>query len=350
MKLLFLSSGRSTPSSRFRIQPFAAKLRECGHQCKIAHSIPGMYDHWPWLGFRLSQRLKFWVRYIHWIKAYLVRYDAVIIERQLFNSLDGSMEQRFRKLNTIVVLDIDDAVFLHFPEKARENATNADLIFAGNASLAEWASQYNSNVVELPTCIDTELYQARSINDSESNLPVVGWMGTSSNIDHLLIVADALKDVATRHRFRLRIVSNDPEPLSRCPLEGIETEFVPWSAENETRDLANFDIGIMPLVDDEWSRYKCGAKLLQYMATAVPSIASPVGVNREIIKQGINGFKASTTDEWTSSLNRLFGDKELRIRLGLEGRKTVVEDYSLHRHLPRWIEAVEKAIRHSSDH
>lgn len=345
IRVLCLSSGRSTPSSRFRVQALASKLRAAGHVCTVAHSLPGMYDQWPWLGFRLSRRLKYVVRYLHWLQARIVGYDAVVLERQLFNSPDGSLERLFRKLDAAFVLDIDDAVFLHFPEKLHAIAEYADLIFAGNRSLAEWSSTHNSNVVAMPTCIDTALYQPRPSAHSQDHVPVVGWMGTSSNIPHLATIAEALRNTAAKQPYRLRIVSNDPAPLRPILPAGVETEFVRWTAENELRDLSSFDIGIMPLVEDEWSRYKCGAKLLQYMASAIPSIASPVGVNREIIEHAGNGFLASDPNEWTQSLRRLLRDRELRARIGRRARETVVERYSLEQHFPRWLAAVEAVVR-----
>jgi glycosyltransferase involved in cell wall biosynthesis len=120
-------------------------------------------------------------------------------------------------------------------------------------------------------------------------------------------------------------------------IEGVHVEFRKWDHGTEVADLQTGHIGIMPLPDDEWTRGKCGLKLLQYMSMGMASIASPVGVNREIIQDGVNGFLASTHDEWYEKLLRLCEEAPLRTRIGQEARKTVIESYSLSVWAPRLI-------------
>jgi glycosyltransferase involved in cell wall biosynthesis len=102
-----------------------------------------------------------------------------------------------------------------------------------------------------------------------------------------------------------------------------------WSLEQEVDLLQDCDIGIMPLQDNEWARGKCGLKLLQYMAVGLPAIASPVGVNLDIVLDGANGFLASSEAEWRAKLIRLCNDEELRTKIGRAARQTVVDHYSL---------------------
>ncbi len=90
----------------------------------------------------------------------------------------------------------------------------------------------------------------------------------------------------------------------------------------------------MPLPDDEYSRGKCGFKLLQYMALGIPSIASPVGVNQEIIQNGSNGFLASSNEDWVDNLSLLIENKEMRYSIGMNGRRTVENQYSLKKYAP----------------
>jgi len=117
MKLLMLSSGDRVPSARFRMHPFVKHFRSKGHQCVIASSIPQKYDWHPWLGFRISQRLKRFVRYVHWLKSRWRGDEIVIIDREIFDAPDTTAEDRFRKTAPLLVLDLDDAVFLRYPDK-----------------------------------------------------------------------------------------------------------------------------------------------------------------------------------------------------------------------------------------
>ncbi len=344
MKLLFLASGDRVPSCRFRVLQIAEHLRQAGHQCTIANSFPQKYDASPWLGFRLSQRLKRLVRHWHWWRARWGRFDAVILERELFNDPTWDMEQRFRTIAATFVLDVDDAVFHNFPKKFPHLVRLADLVFAGNRNLQQWLEPLNAHVVLMPTCVDVDRYRPRPEEASPRARPVVGWIGTEGGLTYLREATEGLRATAERHDFELRIVSGGHGLPDELDLRGVNVTFVPWDEASEAAEIAGMDIGLMPLFDDEWSRYKCGFKLLQYMAAGVPGIASPVGVNAEIIRHGHNGFLASTPGEWETALERLLTDAVLRRQLGTAARQAVVERYSVTANLPRWIAAVEEAI------
>jgi glycosyltransferase involved in cell wall biosynthesis len=129
-------------------------------------------------------------------------------------------------------------------------------------------------------------------------------------------------------------------------LEGVETEAMQWRAATEIQDLRPFDIGVMPLPDDDWSKGKCGLKALQFMALGVPTVCSPVGVNTDIIQDGANGMLATTEDKWVEKLRQLLHSPELRGKLGKAGRETVEEKYSAKAVAPKFYEALAKtAIR-----
>jgi len=121
----------------------------------------------------------------------------------------------------------------------------------------------------------------------------------------------------------------------RQPELGIQG--VDWAAATEVRDLSEFDIGVMPLPDDEWARGKCGLKGLQYMALEIPTVMSPVGVNTEIIEDGRNGFLAAREDEWVEKLANLIESAGLRRELGQAARRTVEERYSVHSQRDRYV-------------
>jgi glycosyltransferase involved in cell wall biosynthesis len=345
MKLLFLGSGDQVPSCRFRVVQLVPHLRAAGHKCSVFNSFPQKYDYFPWLGFRPSQMLKRLNRYRDLARVRLGNFDAVILERELFHNESIDMEKRFRRIAKTLVLDVDDAVFVNFPGKTEKIASMADLVLAGNPLLQEWASRYNANVEWMPTCIDTTQYSPARRKYPRSKLPVVGWMGTTGNVAFLKWAADGLRQAARTHPFELRVIAGERGVLDQIDLQGVQVRFDRWDPATEIDQLAEFDIGLMPLADDQWSRYKCGLKLLQYMALGIPGIASPVGVNASIVRHGENGYLAADAEHWRQALETLIRDKKYRESVGQAAVKTVEETYSIRSNLPRWIHAVEMATQ-----
>lgn len=345
MRILFLHSGSRVPSSRFRVLPVARRLRRLGHKCTLAGSFPQKYDYFPWLGFRPSQLLKRLVRHWHLWRARIGRYDAVLIDRELFDDETVSMEARLRRLGAAMLLEVDDGVFLRFPNKFAKLAGMADHIIAGNRFLAEYTGQYNDGITIIPTCIELDDYPMVQ-KDAASDRPiVVGWIGTTSNIPYLAVVADALRRLAQGHEFELHVVAPSSEPLDALALEGVPVRFIPWQARREVSQIQAFDIGLMPLPDDEeWTKYKCGLKLLQYMAVGLPAVASPVGVNADIVQHGVNGYLAADASQWEEALGTLISDDALRADMGCQARRTVEQRYSVEVNLPLYLEAIEQAV------
>jgi glycosyltransferase involved in cell wall biosynthesis len=149
-----------------------------------------------------------------------------------------------------------------------------------------------------------------------------------------------LRKLAREERFRLRVIGAES-----IHMEGVEVEGLPWRASTEVADLSAMDIGIMPLPDNGWTRGKCGMKALQYMSLGIPAVCSPVGVNSSIIRDGENGFVASTEEEWVERLTRLLRSPSLRARLGAAGRLTVEAGYSASVHAPRVHEILKSVVR-----
>jgi glycosyltransferase involved in cell wall biosynthesis len=276
---------------------------------------------------------------------YLLR-EAALLGPPLF-------ERRLARSGVPLVFDFDDAVFipyvshsngylsyLKFPGKTRTTCRLAAHVMAGNDYLANYARAVNPRVTIVPTTIDTEKYTVQPRLESENDVPVIGWSGSYSTAQHLSTLRGALKQLAQRERFRLRVIG-----APGYQIEGVDVEALPWRSESEVADLRPFDIGIMPLPDDKWSRGKCGLKALQYMALGVPTICSPVGVNSEIIRDGHNGLLASSDDEWVEKLTRLLRSPEERARLGRAGRQTVEERYSAAVQAPRVLEILESVVR-----
>jgi glycosyltransferase involved in cell wall biosynthesis len=195
-------------------------------------------------------------------------------------------------------------------------------------------------VTIVPTTIDTEKY--RLLPRPSNQVPVIGWTGSFSTVQHLDTLAGALKRLARKENFRLVVIG---PPVYK--IDGVDVEAVKWRSATEVSDLRQLDIGIMPLPDESWTRGKCGCKALQYMALAIPTICSPVGVNSEIIQDGVNGLLANSEDEWVEKLTLLLHDANLRKRLGDAGRKTVETKYSAAVHAPRVYEILRSVVAQS---
>jgi len=344
VKILFLSSGTRVPSARFRILPYLSHFRADGHRCVLANSFPQKYDYFPWMGFRPSQLLKRSVRWWHWVRASLSSFDVVFIDREIFDDSTTHMEQRFRECCGKLVIDIDDAVFLRYPDKFQTLMKMADLVVCGNRYLIDKVTERNSRTLHVPTCVDMNDYEYRG-QGASNDVPVVGWMGTTGNLKYLRVPAEALRQVAGEIDFQLRVVVPDAGPLSEIDLHGVNVIYEPWDPANEVRQLQNMDIGLMPLFpDQEWDIYKCGLKVIQYLAVGVPGIAAPVGVNTEIIDVNRNGYVAQSTDEWVTALRSLLRDPDLRQQMGRRGRQTVVERYSIQANYPVLRDALLKLI------
>ena len=329
MRILFLISGNNVPSSRFRILNYLPYLRKSGIEYTVLASYPEKYDHIRWLGYRLSFLLKYLIRYLHFLYASLKRFDIVFIERELFDHKNCHLELLFTGRFSKTVLDIDDAIFLRYPEKFRVLAEKVNLLIVGNQNLFEEARKHNDKAQLLPTSVITSKYPVKDYSVPQSDKPIIGWTGLDINIPNLNLITNALKRLAEKHKFLLCIISETPDPILNLSLTNVDVRHIAWNQETEYQDLAAFDIGIMPLEDDEWSRFKCGLKLLQYMALGIPAVASPVGVNAEIIEQEQNGFLASTEEEWYEILQNLLITPELRESVGLRGRKTVEEKFDV---------------------
>ncbi len=276
---------------------------------------------------------------------YLPNCDAVFIHREAFPFFSDFIEKMIAARRPIIY-DFDDAIYLMNPAKPslvpslrRPSKINdiiriSTRIIAGNKFLASYAQKYNQSIKIIPTCIDTDHY--RPVNNVEQRRKVViGWIGTHSTIGYLNEIRSALANVYSKYNVELKIVADEDIDI------GIPITFKKWDLNEELTDLQSMDIGIMPLPDNKWTQGKCGYKLLQYMAVGKPVIASPVGANIDIVKEGSNGYFANGTDEWENKLTLLIMDKTKRINFGTRGRSLVEESYSLKVNAPRLLSVIK---------
>ena len=335
MKILMLSSGVRVPSSRFRMLPYAKHFRAAGHACRVAHSFPEKYDFIPWFGFRPSQKLKRLGRYIDWCRSRWRGDDVVVIDREVFDDPTTNCEERFRSTAAKLVLDLDDAVFLRYPEKFERLATLADLILCGNTFIQEWAAARNARTLVLPTCVELSQYTEKDWSQPAPCPVRIGWMGTTGNLRYLQVAAPALRRLAVDHAFELLVIVPDAGPLAEVDLTGVTVRHVVWNGPSEVDQLREIDIGLMPLfADNEWDKYKCGLKLIQYMAIGIPAVASPVGVNASIVTHGRDGFIAASDSDWEATLRPLLIDENLRRTVGAAARDTARTRYSIEANFP----------------
>jgi glycosyltransferase involved in cell wall biosynthesis len=341
MRVLFLTSGDRTPSTRFRILPYISYLQEHGIDCRVASSFPQKYDYFPWLGFRPSQLLKRLTRWIHLTESRVRPFDIVYLERELFDNDTTDMEQRFRRVARKFVYDLDDAVFLKRPDKVERLTRMSDLVVVGNPKIQEALSAWHDRFEVIPTTPSVSVFQPSTQKNSRCS-PVVGWMGTSGNLAYFSVVADALRKVAQSHDFELRLIVPDMEHLQEIDLSGVNVTHVPWDGAREAQQVADFDIGIMPLfADQEWDRYKCPTKVTQYMASGIPSVASPIGFTADVIEHGVDGFHADCSDAWVRSLCSLLESQTLREKMGKAARRKAENQYSVEANAPRMLAALQ---------
>lgn len=341
------------PSSRYRVYQYLPFLREHGVQPVVRPFVGPRFYRVLYRSGHIPQKTAFTLRSLlfrlfdlRWLR----RSDLVFILREAAPIGPPWFERLAAASGVPLVYDFDDAIYLlnlspanrivsrlKQPGKTAELVRLSRQVIAGNANLAAFAAPLNPRVSILPTPIDTDFYRSKPAAASAGPV-VLGWVGSHSNLPYLHALDPALQELARRRNIRLRVVGGE------YPLPGVAVDSVPWSLERELQDLHAMDIGLMPMPDNEWTRGKCGFKALQYMGAGLPAVVSPVGVNRQIVRQGRNGFLAGTPEEWLEILLRLVDDASLRRSIGSEGRRTVEQSYSLRVHAPRLLDILHGAI------
>lgn len=328
------------PSQRFRFEQYLEILEKDGHQVHIASffSEKGwkrLYREGGTMGKAFTMMISF-VRRFFFIFT-LGKYDKIFIHREAAMIGPPIYEWLIAKvLRREYIYDFDDAIWL--PNYSESNARFhrlkmygkvnkimkwAGKITAGNEYLADYARQFNPNVEVIPTTIDLEKVHTQLGNPEQAPV-VIGWTGTHTTGQYLKDILPVFDAIARDHEFIFRIISNQAPDFEREYVD-----FVKWDKTTEIDDLATFNIGIMPLIDNDWSRGKCGFKGLQYMALEIPAVMSPVGVNNQIIQNGENGFLCSTAEDWQKTITQLLDDPVLRKTIGKKGKETVQEKYSV---------------------
>jgi glycosyltransferase involved in cell wall biosynthesis len=276
----------------------------------------------------------------------------VWIEKEALPWVPASVELGlFRMAGARIVVDYDDATF-HAYDRHRNPLVRrvlgakidrvmkaADLVIVGNAYLGARAKAAGARrIAELPTVVDLRNYPPAPRRQKGVGEPLtVGWIGSPLTSSYLDLLRPALAALTARIPLRLLLIGAAPTALAGLPVERVA-----WSQDTEAAEIARCDVGVMPLPDMPWERGKCGYKLIQFMASALPVVASPVGANRDIIIPGETGFLAARGADWVSALSRLHHDPDLRRRMGEAGRRRAEQLYSLQITAPRLVDLLRR--------
>jgi glycosyltransferase involved in cell wall biosynthesis len=321
LRVTAYTSGQNDPSARFRIRQYIPALRTLGIELRERPSYFGSYPPAGramrplWAAAAMGERA------LSVARSY--ESDVTLLQRSMLSRL-VTAEPLTRRPR---VLDVDDAIWLgRGRSTAPRLAQLCDLVICGNDHLAQYFRQWNSNVAVLPTAVDTDVFHPVAFMPTDRP-SIIGWSGSSSGFRYLDLLTPALKTVLERHRdVTFRVVSDQRPKLDGIPES--QFEFVRWSPETEVRVIQEMTVGVMPVEDTPWGRGKCGFKMLTYMACGVPAVASPIGMNADLLAAG-GGLAAGSREDWIAALDELLADKDQARRVGEKGREIVARGYSL---------------------
>jgi glycosyltransferase involved in cell wall biosynthesis len=326
MKVLFLIQGWDVAASRYRVLQYIPYLEASGVETTVS-----LYPR------TLKENIQFFKG--------LSQYDIVFLQRKRFHQPRLGL---LRKRTKRIIYDFDDAV-MYRNSKAKDPISstrkrrfiqmirNSDFIIAGNEFLKNEVLPFNSNVEVIPTSIDQERYPPKDYSIYRRKL-TIGWIGDHGSIHYLKRMQPIFEEVWKKYpNLELKIVCDVFFDCEKMPVVKKR-----WSAEEEVADLQSFDIGLMPLVDDPWSWGKCGLKIIQYQGVGIPVVCTPVGINRDLVEDGISGFYAMTPEDWENKLSILIENNTLRENMGREGRRRVLEKYTLQSCAPRLLSIIKK--------
>ena len=353
MKILSLNRYESLgASSRVRFYQYLPYLKDQGIDVTVSPLLGDNYIENLYAG-KPKQLGSLFKSYLRRIRCLLKSqsFDLIWIEKELLPWFPAWGEKALFCLGVPYVIDYDDAIFhrynLHpnflvralLGRKIDTVMRHASLVIVGNDYLWDYARKAGAVRVEyLPSVIDLNRYSL--IVPAKNGTFCIGWIGSPVTSHYLRLVEPTLQQLCRDGSSRLVLVGS-----GKIRLDGIPLEVHSWSEETENADIQRFDVGIMPLPDDPWERGKCGYKLIQYMASGLPVVASPVGINKEIVENGVNGFLANTMAEWITALRTLRDNQDLRERMGRAGRHKVEVQFSLQSTAPRLVSFFHTAAK-----
>ena len=262
-------------------------------------------------------------------------YDKIVIEKEIFPYLPSWTERILSLLGVKYIVDYDDAIFHNYDlnpnqwirfflkDKIDLVMRSAQMVIAGNEYLAERAKKSGAkNVIVIPTVIDIERYHHKQIFRQDKT--VIGWIGSPSTFKYVKTLFPVFEKLAKQYPIEIQIVGAKEAVSVSFPIR-----FIDWTEPTEVAAISTFDIGIMPLEDSPWEKGKCSYKLIQYMACGIPVVASPVGMNVEVVSEGHNGFLAKDVADWFNALEELSNGKDKCRTFGSSGRQLIERRFTV---------------------
>jgi glycosyltransferase involved in cell wall biosynthesis len=352
MRVLLLSKYmRNGASSRLRFYQYLPYLESQGVQVTVVPLLGKGYIEHLYSEKKIPLRLVFqgYFKRFFWLLS-AASFDLIWIEKELFPWLPSWAEELLNRLKIPFIVDYDDAVFHPYDfnhnwfvrtflgQKIDKVMQQASLVLVGNEYLGERARQAGAKRIELiPSVVNPEKWQPKTLGSTGFR---IGWIGSPITAPYLSLIQKPLEKLC-----------EDPGTVvvtigagKRDYLPGVRQENLSWSEETEANDVMSFDVGIMPLSEGPFEEGKCGYKLIQYMAAGLPVVASPVGVNKRIVQDGINGYLAADDEEWLSALVSLREDPGKRMELGKAGHNKFEENYSLEITAPKIFELLKSVV------
>jgi glycosyltransferase involved in cell wall biosynthesis len=353
--VFFTRYGALGASSRYRFYQYEKSLKARDFDCRFypLFSDRILVSRYKSNAKSVTQNATaVFTRCLHFLR--LRNVDLVVLEGEFLPYFPPFFEYMLKFLGIPYSVDFDDAIFHYYDKSPRwlvrrllgrkiaSVVGQAAFIVAGNQYLADYAIAANAKRIEVvPTVVDLEKYPQPDFRLRDSLSFQIGWIGSPGSSRYLQSIKVPLSDLVFSHQCKLKLIG------AGCDhgLHHLYPESKEWSDLTEVSEINTFDVGIMPLPSDDWAKGKCGFKLIQYMACGKPVIASPVGVNTEIINHGVNGFLAATEEEWMVAVKTLRDKPELAVKMGMAGRRMVQEKYSLQVTSPRIAEIFESVSR-----
>jgi glycosyltransferase involved in cell wall biosynthesis len=348
--VFFASRPEWNASNRYRVYKLAEALRQEGIECVVCSPYsnamyarlinrPGKFN------LLLVTVITFFRRL--WQLRHLRNYPIAVIQQEMMRLFPPFFESFIKRCGTLLILDCDDANFaldhltggkrrwrFYDPKKTETIIRMCDYVFAGSEYLANYARRLTDKVLWIPTAVDLERYPVRT---GTNTCPVIGWMGSSTTLKYLEPLDEVFRILRQKgYNFTVRIVCNRP-----FEFKSITAENKVWRLEDEIADLNSFDIGIMPMPDDNFSRAKCGFKMIQYMATGIPVVCSPVGENVRIAGCQESCLLAGSEQEWSEKLAFLLDNPGRRETMGHHGRSRVSQTYTIRHNAIRIRELID---------
>ena len=354
MRLIFLTKyGNHAASSRLRAYQYQNKINLSSLDVEVQPLLSNLYVEkinndkpvrFYYLIYLFMRRLVFLLA--------TKKNDIVIIHTELFPFVPPIFEWFLFKSNRKVYLDYDDAIFHRYDlssnaiikfflsKKIKYLMKEADGVICGNRYLEQYAHDSGStNTIILPTLIDIEKYPEVK-NKTNNKVFTVGWIGSPTTSIYLDLIKEPLSKLGNKIPVRLYLVGAGNN--FKMKINNVEILSLPWSQENEVRALSEFDIGIMPLFNESWEKGKCAFKLIQYMGSFLPVIASNVGMNSEVVHNGKNGYLASNSEEWFNGLYKIYLSEKIRDDMGYEGRAQIEEKFTIQTRIPDFVKFISR--------